>query len=71
MTPTEQQERRLEVLARYQAYVDALHACQLNSAAEEVRGSRRALARAIEAACLEDPDLLIDFKRAFASRHLA
>lgn len=68
MDRTVQQERRLRVLARYQAYVDALRTWHMDLDSLEVRESRRALARSIEEACSEDPDLLADFKRAFASR---
>lgn len=68
MSLTEQQERRLAVLGRYQTYVRALRACDLDPAAGEVRESRRALARAIEEASAQDPELLSDFKRAFATR---
>jgi hypothetical protein len=68
MDRTEAQEQRLTVLARYQEYVDALRACHLDSADPEVQTARRNLARAIEQACSEDPFLLSDFKRAFATR---
>lgn len=71
MERTSREERRLRVLAHYQTYVEALRVHRLDSSAVEVRQSRRALARAIEEACLHDPDLLADFKRSFASRPLA
>lgn len=67
---TKQQEQRLDVLSRYQEYVVALRTWHLDPAADEVRESRRALARAIEHACMDDPYLLSDFKRAFASKPL-
>jgi hypothetical protein len=67
---TKQQEQRLDVLSRYQEYVVALRTWQLDPAADEVRECRRALARAIERACGDDPYLLADFKRAFASKPL-
>lgn len=68
MERTQEQERRLTVLSRYQEYVEALRACQLDSADPDVQAARRNLARAIEQACAQDPYLLTDFKRAFASR---
>lgn len=68
MERTDREERRLKVLAHYQAYVDALRVHRLDSSAPEVRESRRALARVIEEACLHDSELLADFKRSFASR---
>lgn len=71
MDRTLQQERRLRVLTHYQAYVNALRTWHMDLDSVEVRQSRRALARSIEEACAEDPDLLNDFKRAFASRHRA
>lgn len=71
MGRSEQQERRLLVLSRYQEYVAALQTYHLDPSADEVRHTRGALARAIELACAEDPDLLGDFKRAFASRPLS
>lgn len=71
MERTEQQEGRLWVLSCYAAYVDALRQYGLDPDAAEVRQSRRALARAIERACRQDPQLLTDFKRAFATRPLS
>ncbi|HZU11200.1 MAG TPA: hypothetical protein VFB58_00020 [Chloroflexota bacterium] len=71
MERTQRDERRLDVLARYQDYVDALRLCHLDPDAVPVRESRRALARSIEAACIDDPNLLADFKRAFATQHRA
>lgn len=56
------------VLARYQAYVDALREFHLNPGEPAVQSTRRALAQAIEEACVDDPGLLSDFKRAFATR---
>jgi hypothetical protein len=71
MERTMREERRLEVLEHYQRYVEALRDHRLDADAPEVRRRRRALAHAIEAACLDDPDLLTDFKRSFASRPFA
>jgi len=68
MERTSREERRLEVLAHYQAYVEALRLYRLDSAAPQVREARRALARVIEEACRHDSELLADFKRSFASR---
>jgi hypothetical protein len=61
------QERRLMVLRCYQEYVRALYEYRLDPDADEVRTRREELARAIERACLDDPTLLSDFRRAFAT----
>jgi hypothetical protein len=68
MEMTERQRLRLRVLRHYQEYVVALHAAHLDSLDPGVHDSRRRLARAIEEACLQDPWLLEDFKRAFTAR---
>lgn len=68
MERSERQRRRLAVLEHYHAYVEALRLAHLDDAGLEVQRCRRVLARAIEAACAYDPDLLDDFKRAFAAR---
>jgi hypothetical protein len=65
------QERRLVVLRCYQDYVRALYTYRLDPDAGEVRRRREELARAIERACPEDPTLLSDFRRAFATHHRA
>lgn len=71
MERSDRDRKRLDVLARYQDYVDALRLCHLDPDATPVRQSRRALAHSIEAACVDDPHLLADFKRAFATHHRA
>lgn len=68
MEISERQQRRLQVLRHYQAYVGALHAAHLDSADPAVHQNRQRLARAIEEACQNDPWLLEDFKRAFTAR---
>lgn len=59
------------MLRCYQEYVRALYRCRLDPDASEVRDRREELARAIERACPQDPTLLSDFRRAFASHHRA
>lgn len=61
----------MSVLRCYQQYVRALYTFRLDPDAEEVRERREELARAIESACSDDPGLLSDFRRAFATRHRA
>jgi hypothetical protein len=56
------------VLRHYHSYVEALRAAHLDAAGLDVQRCRGILARAIEVACTEDPELLPDFKRAFAAR---
>jgi hypothetical protein len=62
------QQARMVVLRCYHEYVEALRSTHLEHTSPEVHRSRRALARAIEQACVDDPDLLDDFKRTFAAR---
>jgi len=68
MEMTEEQTRRLTVVKCYHAYVSALHSAHLDHTDPAVRGSRRALAAAIEEACRHDPHVLDDFRRSFAVR---
>jgi len=63
------QQRRLEVVRCYHRYVRALRAHGLEAESKAILTTRKALASAIESACAEDPDLLRDFRRAFAARN--
>lgn len=65
---TDRQRARLAVFRSYHTYVLALHGSALREDQRAVRESRAALARAIEDACLIDPELLGDFKQAFGTK---
>jgi hypothetical protein len=67
MDLTDLQRRRLVVLRHYHEYVTALHTTRLDSSSSQVQQARKALARAIEDACQNDPWILDDFKRNFAA----
>ena len=64
---TPQQRRRLAIVRYYMEYVRALADAYPETASTRVQESRRALARAIEAASAGDDDLVTDFRRAFTA----
>lgn len=65
---TDRERARLDVFRSYHAYVLALRGYALGEDHVAVRQSRANLARAIEVACLIDPNLLGDFKQSFGTR---